>query len=98
MSWRSHPDIILLKTSRMAARHVADYAQSSCLRITGSGIVIPCPQTKRPVPTGLTTDMLVLETLPNVRVPLACRACGQIHRWTPNDAWAADIPKLVASR
>ena len=62
-----------------------------------SDIVIRCPQTKRPVPTGLTTDMIVLETLPNVGVPLPCRACGQIHRWTPNDAWAADIPKLVCS-
>jgi len=62
-----------------------------------SDIVIRCPQTKRPVPTGLTTDMVVLETLPNVRVPLRCRVCGQIHRWTPNDVWAAAIPKLVHS-
>src|SRR5262249_38111800 len=60
-------------------------------------IVIRCPQRGRPVPTGLTTDMVVLETLPNVCVPLVCRACGQIHRWTPNDAWAADIPKLAHS-
>jgi len=49
------------------------------------------------VKAGLTTDMVVLETLPNVWVPLACRACGKIHRWTPNDAWAGDIPKLVHS-
>ena len=60
-------------------------------------IVIRCPQTKRPVPTGLTTDMVVLETLPNVRVPLRCRACRQIHGWTPDDAWAADISKLAYS-
>ena len=62
-----------------------------------SDIVIRFPQTKQSVPTGLTTDMVVLETLPNVCVPLKCRACGQIHRWTPSDGWAADIPKLVHS-
>jgi len=63
-----------------------------------SDIVITCPQTKRPVPTGLTTDIVILETLPDVRVPLVCRACGQTHRWKSNDAWVADIPKLVSSR
>ena len=66
-------------------------------RFLVSDIVIRCPLTKRPVSTGLTTDMIVLETLPNVDVPLRCRACGQIHRWTPNDAWTAATPKLVHS-
>jgi hypothetical protein len=31
-----------------------------------SDMVIRCPQAQRPVPTGLTTDMIVPETLPDV--------------------------------
>jgi hypothetical protein len=62
-----------------------------------SDIVIRCPQTQRPVRTGLTTDMVILETLPSVSLPLRCRACGQIHRWRPEEAWTAELPRLVRS-
>lgn len=62
-----------------------------------SDILIRCPQTGRPVPTGLTTDMIILESLPPVALPLRCPACGQWHRWKSENAWAADIPKLVYS-
>lgn len=39
-------------------------------------ILISCPETGRPVPTGLTTDMIILENLPPVAVPLRCRRAG----------------------
>ena len=62
-----------------------------------SDILILCPETHRPVPTGLTTDMVVFKTLPLVALPLHCLACGHVHKWKPTDAWIADIPKLVHS-
>jgi hypothetical protein len=38
-----------------------------------------------PVRTGV--DLVVFKSLPPVAVPLRCRACGQVHRWKPQDAW-----------
>jgi hypothetical protein len=46
---------------------------------------------------GLTTDTVIFESLPPIALPLRCPACGQMHRWKPEDAWAADVPKLVYS-
>jgi hypothetical protein len=59
-----------------------------------SDIFIRCPQTGRAMPTGLTTDMVVFETLPPVALSLRCPACGQVHKWRPADAWVAGS-KLV---
>jgi hypothetical protein len=56
-----------------------------------SDVLILCPKTHRPVPTGLTTNMVVFKTLPPVAVPLLCPACGQVHEWKPADAWISDI-------
>ena len=58
-------------------------------------ILIKCPQNLRPVRTGLTTDMIIFETLPAVALPLRCPACEHIHRWKPEDAWVAQVPRLV---
>jgi len=58
-------------------------------------ILIKCPQNLRPVRTGLTTDMIIFETLPPVAIPLRCPACGYVHRWKPEDAWVAQVPRLV---
>ena len=52
-------------------------------------ILMKCPQNLRPVRTGLTTDMIIFETLPPVAIPLRCPACGHVHRWKPEDAWVA---------
>ena len=57
---------------------------------TGSrlaNIFINCPTTGIPVTTGLTTNWVVFHSLPSVAVPLRCPACGQMHRWKPQDAW-----------
>jgi len=60
-----------------------------------SHILIKCPRNLRPVRTGLTTDMVIFETLPLVALPLRCPACGQVHRWKPEDTWVAQVPRLV---
>jgi hypothetical protein len=50
-------------------------------------ILILCPRTSTPVTTGLRIDWVVFKSLPPVAVPLRCGACGQIHKWQPQDAW-----------
>jgi hypothetical protein len=52
-----------------------------------ANIFINCPTTGIPVTTGLTTRWVVFHSLPSVAVPLRCPACGQMHRWKPQDAW-----------
>ncbi len=54
-----------------------------------SDILIRCPVTGQAVLTGLTTEIVVFETLPDVDIPLRCPRCGQTHRWKPTDAWVA---------
>jgi hypothetical protein len=50
-------------------------------------IFVQCPRTGAPVPTGLKTEWVLLKSLPCVAVPLRCPACGQMHKWKPDDAW-----------
>ena len=50
-------------------------------------ILVQCPRTGAPVPTGLKTEWVLLKSLPSVAVPLRCPACGQMHKWKPDDAW-----------
>ena len=50
-------------------------------------ILIRCPVTGQAVLTGLTTEIVVLDSLPNVAIPLKCPHCEQTHAWTPMDAW-----------
>ena len=58
-------------------------------------IVVQCPRTGTPVPTGLKTEWVFLRSLPRVAIPLRCPACGQTHKWQPHQAWIA--PTLQAS-
>ena len=50
-------------------------------------ILTRCSKTNEPIPTGLDSDMVVLETLPNVLVPVVCPACGSTHYWMGFAAW-----------
>jgi hypothetical protein len=60
-------------------------------------IFVQCPRTGAPISTGLKTEWVVLRSLPSVAVPLHCPACGQIHKWKPDDAWiGADRPPTDA--
>src|SRR5882724_12052286 len=58
-------------------------------------IVVQCPRTGTPVPTGLKSEWVFLRSLPRVAIPLRCPACGQTHKWQPHEAWIA--PTLQAS-
>jgi hypothetical protein len=55
-------------------------------------ILILCPRTSTPVTTGLRIEWVVFGSLPPVAVPLRCPACGQTHRWKPQDAWISTNP------
>ena len=57
--------------------------------ITVADIVVQCPRTGTPVPTGLKSEWVFLRSLPRVAIPLRCPACGQTHRWQPQEAWIA---------
>ena len=61
-------------------------------------IFIHCPRTGAPVSTGLKTEWVLLHSLPRVAVPLRCAACGQMHKWRPEDAWiATGLPQRAAN-
>jgi hypothetical protein len=49
-------------------------------------ILIGCPTFDKPVPTGLTTDMIKLDTL-EITLSVRCPACNRIHKWKQKDAW-----------
>ena len=67
-------------------------------------IFVQCPRTGAPVPTGLKTEWVLLKSLPCVAVPLRCPACGQMHKWKPDDACigsarqSSDANLLAATR
>jgi hypothetical protein len=59
-------------------------------------IMIRCRQTKKAIPTGLTTELVVLDSL---SIPInsliltlkaRCRICGSKHKWNYKDAWVED--------
>jgi len=50
-------------------------------------ILVTCPITGRPVPTGIGTESIVLDSLPKVSIPMHCPECGGYHYWTREHAW-----------
>ena len=49
-------------------------------------IMIRCPTADQPVPTGLTTEIIILDTL-ETTLSMRCPACRRVHRWRRKDAW-----------
>jgi hypothetical protein len=49
-------------------------------------IMIKCPVFAKPVPTGITTEMIVLDSL-TFELTAHCPACRKSHRWKRRDAW-----------
>lgn len=71
------------------ARMAAESAFNGQKEITVADIVVQCPRTGTPVPTGLKSEWVFLRSLPRVAIPLRCPACGQTHKWQPQEAWIA---------
>ena len=63
-----------------------------------SSVTIRCPNTGRPVPTGVETEPGVFRKLPKINVRMLCPACGQEHAWTVSCAWLADEPELPGAK
>jgi hypothetical protein len=55
--------------------------------ITVPNILIRCFVTGEAVPTGLDTETVAFETLPDIAIPVQCLACGRTHHWRPRSAW-----------
>jgi hypothetical protein len=62
-----------------------------------AAILIKCPLFVKAVPTGVTTDMIVLDTL-EFPLTMQCPACRKTHHWTRRDAWVDDGSQRVAPR
>ena len=50
-------------------------------------ILTNCPVMAKPIQTGLDTETVKFETLPNVALPVQCPHGGQVHYWRPAEAW-----------
>ena len=51
-------------------------------------IMIRCPIKRRAVPTGLTTEMIVFDSLDaDLEMSLKCPACLKTHKWKPTETW-----------
>ena len=50
-------------------------------------IMFRCPMLGTAVQTGLTTEAVKFESIPDIAIPFRCPACQQVHKWRPGDAW-----------
>jgi hypothetical protein len=55
-------------------------------------VMIKCPRTSEPVPTGVVMDRPSFEiaTLTAVPLPDPCPRCGRMHEWRSEDAWVEE--------
>jgi len=58
-------------------------------------ILVKCPSTHGPVPTGLKAEWVVLESLPSIAIPFTCAACGLVHTWKREEAWIGYAPRVT---
>ncbi len=52
-----------------------------------SQVLITCPETGRPVYTGMNFEWSTFETLDLPEQSLKCPECGKIHAWTKSEAF-----------
>lgn len=52
-----------------------------------SVVMITCPTTGRPVPTGIEIEPSDFQRLPVTEARMVCPACGQEHVWGTKSAW-----------
>jgi hypothetical protein len=58
----------------------------------GRRVMINCPKTSEPVPTGIVMDHASFEitNLTDNPLPDPCPRCGEFHYWSKEDAWVDD--------
>jgi hypothetical protein len=58
----------------------------------GRRVMISCPKTGDPVPTGVVMNRSAFEvmTLTDNPLPDPCPRCGQMHYWSKEDAWVEE--------
>ena len=59
-------------------------------------IMILCPRTGTPVPTGVETDQTGYDAMPDGRFVMHCWQCGGDHQWSKR--WATFVPDAPARR
>jgi hypothetical protein len=50
-------------------------------------IMVRCPTVGAAVPTGVTTEVVKFEYIPDIAIPFRCPACLKTHKWRPIMAW-----------
>ena len=50
-------------------------------------IMVRCPTVGAVVPTGVTTEVVKFESIPDIAIPFRCPACLKTHKWRPIMAW-----------
>jgi hypothetical protein len=50
-------------------------------------IMVRCPTVGVVVPTGVTTEVVKFESIPDIAIPFRCPACLKMHEWRPITAW-----------
>jgi predicted RNA-binding Zn-ribbon protein involved in translation (DUF1610 family) len=50
-------------------------------------VMIACPDTKRPIYTGVSSDEVTFETSQLAGQSISCPQCGQVHIWNKQDAY-----------
>ena len=50
-------------------------------------IMVRCPTLGAGVSTGLTTEVVKFESIPDIPIPFKCPGCRKMHNWRPITAW-----------
>ena len=53
-------------------------------------VMIACPHTGKVLYTGIDTDAVTFNRLPDVPTPSPCPYCGFEHMWWKREAWLSD--------
>jgi len=61
-------------------------------------IMIRCPVHAVIISTGLSTDTVQFDSLPDCAIPLHCSACQKTHHWRPRNAWVFGPPGKSPAR
>jgi hypothetical protein len=60
-------------------------------------VMVRCPQTGRPISTGISTDRRSFEATPVFFSRVYCPACRMEHEWFAKDAWVCEPAEIAAA-